>query len=343
MRGEPDGLGTVLQPGRVSLQGNPGLGDSTGSLAAFSIPALSKIMVHTLNAQGKIAGGEASLDFGDPAIQFGAAGAFETMRVEAGRVHCYAAHRKRLAAALEFLRLRWDLGEEKLLELMAREVGRFPSGAGLRLRLTVGAEHGQDAAMPGAGEAKLSRAFAEARPLDPACEGPVGARPAMALCTFEDYRIASMDPWRGFKTTHYYPQYEARRRALRRGFDEALLLNERGEAVEATAHNLFWIKDGVLFFPPASTGALPGTFGDYLVERARSRGQETQQAAARPTEVQSAEAVFLTNAIGELRSVTRWDARTYEPLASTRAGRSLLGLVEEEREGRGDLDLRGAG
>ena len=43
-----------------------------------------------------------------------------------------------------------------------------------------------------------------------------------------------------------------------REFDEAIMLNERGEIAAATMANIFWVKDGTVFTPALSTGAVAG-------------------------------------------------------------------------------------
>lgn len=292
-------------------------------------------MVHMINFEGKVSGGEVRLPFADPAIQFGAGGVFETLRLEGRRVHRYAAHRQRLMAGLEFLQLRLAFGEEALWDLMARESSRFPPEEGLRIRLTIGAD-------PGAAESEgraACRAFVEARPLEPSCRGRLDARPTMSLWTLRDYTVASADPWRQHKTTQYYPQAEARRRARAHGYDEALLLNERGEMVEASAHNIFWLKGERLLTPSPACGALPGTFAAYVREQAGRAGLKVEELGAAPEAMSEADAVLLTNSIGEIRSVTRWDRRAYPALSMSAEGMRLLELVEGEREQRADLDL----
>ena len=56
--------------------------------------------------------------------------------------------------------------------------------------------------------------------------------------------------------------------AQSRDFDEAVVLNERGEIVSATTANLFWAKEGTLHTPTLSTGALAG------IARMRDRDRE---------------------------------------------------------------------
>jgi branched-subunit amino acid aminotransferase/4-amino-4-deoxychorismate lyase len=94
-----------------------------------------------------------------------------------------------------------------------------------------------------------------------------------------------------------------------------------------------------LFSPPGESGALPGTFAAYLQDQARSQGWETIEAPGDPELVREADCIFLTNAIGEIRSVTRWDQRELPVLGSTPAGAALLNLIESGRDARADLDL----
>ena len=42
------------------------------------------------------------------------------------------------------------------------------------------------------------------------------------------------------------------------GIDEAITLNERGEIAAATMANIFWVKDGTVYTPALSTGAIAG-------------------------------------------------------------------------------------
>ena len=58
----------------------------------------------------------------------------------------------------------------------------------------------------------------------------------------------------------------ARMEALKSGCDEALMINSNGFVVEASAENVFLVKDGVLYTPPISTGALEGITRDTVIE-----------------------------------------------------------------------------
>jgi branched-subunit amino acid aminotransferase/4-amino-4-deoxychorismate lyase len=297
-----------------------------------------QIMVQHLNYKGLRLEGADRVNFGDPAVQFGAAGAFETIRVEAGRLHLYQAHRDRLERALEFLKLKLELPSEALDTAIARELEGFAPEASLRMRLTVGLD---PEAPVGGGEARSpTRIWIEARPLPDDCVGPLGERPRYRATLYSDYIVASCDPWRRHKTTRYYAEWEARRRARLRGFDEAILINERGEVVEATAHNLFWIARGRLYTPPPSAGPLPGTFAAYVRRIARELDVETYAVAAPAQRLREADCLFLTNALSEIRGVERLDGWVFPPLAEHELGRRLVERVEATRELRGDFAPR---
>src|SRR4051812_30265003 len=105
-----------------------------------------------------------TLCFDDPAIQFGALGFFETLRVESRVLHLFESHLARLNHALDHWRISWPCERDLLIEGIARELHLFPPDEQLRLRLSVGpqpnAEMNNDKKWPG-------RAFISAQPLPP--------------------------------------------------------------------------------------------------------------------------------------------------------------------------------
>jgi branched-subunit amino acid aminotransferase/4-amino-4-deoxychorismate lyase len=297
-------------------------------------------MVQLLNHQGESIPLDQGLGFEDPAVQFGAGGAFETIRVEGGRCHLYWAHQERLERALGFLGLRIDFPSAVVEQALREELNRFDPGAALRMRLTVGCD--PDASVGEHNSESPARMWIEARPLGDEYLGPAGTRRRYRTTLFPDYYVTAGDPWRRHKTTRYFAHWEARRRARLRGFDEAILLNERGEVVEGSMHNLFWIARGRLYTPPSESGPLPGTFSAYVRRIAGELDIETYAVAARPPKLREAEGVFLTNALAEIRDVSSIDGWGYTPLNEHPVGKLLLERVETERESRGDFAPGGA-
>jgi branched-chain amino acid aminotransferase len=66
------------------------------------------------------------------------------------------------------------------------------------------------------------------------------------------------DPTRAKVTGHYLNSVLAKREALLAGYDEAVLLDQQGYVGEATGENLFLVRGGVLYTPPAAGGILEG-------------------------------------------------------------------------------------
>ena len=60
--------------------------------------------------------------------------------------------------------------------------------------------------------------------------------------------------------------------ATREGFDEVVLLNERGEVAECTSANIFVVKDGKVVTPPLNSGCLEGVTRGILSEIAPEAG-----------------------------------------------------------------------
>src|SRR5215218_11090674 len=65
-------------------------------------------------------------------------------------------------------------------------------------------------------------------------------------------------PMRAKATANYANSVLARVEAIKAGFDEAIMLNSAGTVVEASAENIFVVKDNVLATPPTTSGALEG-------------------------------------------------------------------------------------
>ncbi|MBI4875591.1 MAG: aminotransferase class IV family protein [Acidobacteria bacterium] len=89
-----------------------------------------------------------------------------------------------------------------------------------------------------------------------------------------------------------------------RGFDEALLLNERGEVSECTSANVFAAYGCRVLTPPLSSGCLPGVTRELLLEETRVAGYEIAEENLRPEDLERADEVFITSTTRELLPVS---------------------------------------
>ena len=97
--------------------------------------------------------------------------------------------------------------------------------------------------------------------------------------------------------------------AQARGFDEVILLNERGEVAECTSANIFAAYGSQVRTPPLSSGCLPGITREVLMEEIRATGIEIVEKSLTPAELESADEVFITSTTRNLLPVFRIEGR----------------------------------
>lgn len=99
----------------------------------------------------------------------------------------------------------------------------------------------------------------------------------------------------GVKTISWLNNVWAVSEANKEGFDEVVMLNERGEVAECTSANIFAVKDGKIFTPPLNSGCLEGVTRGILMEIAPDAGLPVVEQALHPEDLYSAEEVFISS------------------------------------------------
>jgi len=102
-------------------------------------------------------------------------------------------------------------------------------------------------------------------------------------------------PLAGVKTISWLPNVWAVAEAQREGFDEVVLLNERGEVAECTAANIFAVKNNKVLTPPLNSGCLEGVTRGILFEIAPEAGFALLEQSLLPEDLYSADEVFITS------------------------------------------------
>jgi branched-chain amino acid aminotransferase len=97
--------------------------------------------------------------------------------------------------------------------------------------------------------------------------------------------------------------------ALKSGFDEAIMINSNGFVVEATAENIFFVKGGVLYTPPISTGALEGITRDTVIEITKQNSIQLRVENISRDELYFFEEAFLTGTASEIVPIGKIDHR----------------------------------
>jgi branched-chain amino acid aminotransferase len=116
-------------------------------------------------------------------------------------------------------------------------------------------------------------------------------------------------PMHAKATANYANSALARVEAIKAGFDEAVMLNSVGMVVEASAENIFVVKDGVLATPPTSSGALSGITRHSVMAIAEAYGIDCDERNIARDELYFADEVFLTGTAAEIKPVGEIDNR----------------------------------
>jgi branched-chain amino acid aminotransferase len=125
--------------------------------------------------------------------------------------------------------------------------------------------------------------------------------------------------------------------AHQRGYDEAVLLNERGEVSECTSANIFAATGGEVATPPLDSGCLPGVTRELLLDVVRVPGITVIERALKPQDLERADQVFITSTTRDLLP-----AVFIEGLAVRNEGNVVDSLVKALAEYRQDYVKRNA-
>jgi branched-chain amino acid aminotransferase len=111
-------------------------------------------------------------------------------------------------------------------------------------------------------------------------------------------------PLAGTKVTSWLMNVWSLYEAQREGFDEVVLLNERGEVAECTAANIFCVEGGRVATPPLDSGCLEGVTRGVLMEIGSRAGVPVEERALVPDDLYAADEAFISSTNRNLLPVT---------------------------------------
>jgi len=112
-------------------------------------------------------------------------------------------------------------------------------------------------------------------------------------------------PW--FKSLSAMPYILAARFAASNGWDDALLINSKGQFIESSRSNLFYWLDNCCYTPSVMEGCLPGIAAQFLIQFLSVRGYSVQWANATYENLRQASGIWLTNSLRGVVKVYQWD------------------------------------
>ena len=98
-------------------------------------------------------------------------------------------------------------------------------------------------------------------------------------------------------------------RAQASGFDETVLLNERGEVSECTSANIFAAQGDRVWTPPLGSGCLPGVTRELLLHEIGVPGYLIGEKPLTPADLERADEVFITSTTRNLLPVVEIEGR----------------------------------
>jgi branched-chain amino acid aminotransferase len=120
---------------------------------------------------------------------------------------------------------------------------------------------------------------------------------------------SSTMPPQAKSTANYANASLAKIEALKAGYDESIMLNTDGMVSEASAENVFRVKDGIVSTPPASAGVLRGITRDTIIRIVPEMGVEFRRTDISREELYTSDELFLTGTAAGVTPVREVDGR----------------------------------
>jgi len=242
-----------------------------------------------------VAAEEAKLDAVSSAAFYGR-GIFTTVAVYDGEPFLWDKHLRRLerdADQIGLAAINLDNFENSLIDLLNRN-----EVENARARITI-----YDASSSG-----VWKIGPNDRPTILIVTGDFREATQQRRLTISPFSINSRSPLAGVKSCNYLENLLAFEEARKRGFDEAIRLNERGEVASACMANVFWTIGGSLFTPDLATGCLPGTTREFIMENV-----ECEEVVTGVGALQNADSIFFCSAGLGVRQISTFGENAFEP------------------------------
>ena len=129
-------------------------------------------------------------------------------------------------------------------------------------------------------------------------------------------------PMQAKSAANYSNAALARMEALNAGYDEAIMLNNKGHVAEGSAENIFVVKNGRITTPPLNADILDGITRDSAIKLLKSNKIKVIEKNLKINDLLKADEIFMTGTAAEVKSVTR--------VNKTKIGDGKIGEVTKE-------------
>lgn len=111
------------------------------------------------------------------------------------------------------------------------------------------------------------------------------------------------------KSLNYLSNIMAKQELARAGVLEGIMLTAEGYVAEATADNVFMVKNGELYTPPKFLGILEGVTRNAVMDLAKQAGIEVREEVFTAHDLYNADETFFSGTAAELIPVVKIDGR----------------------------------
>lgn len=230
-------------------------------------------------------------------------GVFEGIRVYRGRIFKLKQHMDRLWKSAEGIRLKIPIGRDEMVALQRQCIAANEITEGY-IRLVVTRGYGTLGLDPRKCPRPGIICIADEIVLFPADMYAKGMR--VVVANRPKTPIPCLDP--RTKSLNYLNNILAKCEAIDYGCHEVIMLNLEGFVTEGSGDNIFIVKNGTLYTPPAEAGMLEGITREFVMKTlAKDCGVKVVEKNMRLDEVLAADEVFLTGSAAEIIAVTQID------------------------------------
>ena len=232
-------------------------------------------------------------------------GVFEGIRIYNSRIFELDAHIKRLYESAKAIRLTIPLKPEELTDAVQKTVeANNLTGGYIRLVVTRGS--GTLGLNPFVCKNSSIFIIADNIQLYPEELYEKGMKIISAV-TLRNHPLA-IPPQA--KTLNYLNNILAKIEALDNNVPEVVMYNHEGYVAEASGDNIFIVKDGVIYVPPAEAGALPGITRNIVIELAKKENIPVVEKNLTRFDLYVCDEFFLTGTAAEVIGIVDIDGRT---------------------------------
>jgi len=246
---------------------------------------------------------EAKISVFDHGLLYGD-GVFEGIRVYNGRIFEFDAHIRRLYESAKGIRLDMPMSKERLVEATEKTVEANSVTEGY-IRLVVTRGIGTLGLNPFVCKQGMIVIIASNVQLYPEELYEKGLK-VISTATVRNHPLA-IPPQ--IKSLNYLNNILAKIEALDNDVPEAIMYNHLGYVAEATGDNVFIVRRGTIFAPPAEAGGLEGITRAVVIKLAKKENLKVVEKDLTRFDLYIADEFFLTGTAAEVIGVVEIDGR----------------------------------